>query len=85
MIGGASSFDDIITLFSMFYDGTFGRALFLGLSLGIFTITYGALVSPAKFVIEPKEKYVVLETAYGLFQYSILSIVIATIFNMFKL
>jgi hypothetical protein len=57
-------------LFSTFFDGSLKQGLLLALAAGAFSMTYGALVVPAKFLIEPVAKYVLLELGFGVLHYA---------------
>lgn len=68
-------------LFSKVFDGSLKQGLFLALAVGAFSITYGALVVPAKFLIDPVPTYVALEASFGLLHYGAAGVALTYLFR----
>ncbi len=68
-------------LFSKVFNGSLKQGLFLALAVGAFSITYGALVVPAKFLIDPVPSYVALEAGFGLLHYGAAGVGLAYVFR----
>ena len=61
-------------LFKLFYNNnvhTLRHGIFMGLLAGILSLSYAALVVPAKFVIAPVWQYVSLELLFGVIHYGL--------------
>ncbi len=68
-------------LFAKLSDGSISQGLVLAFAVGAFSMTYGGLVVPAKFMIEPIATYVLLESAFGVLHYGAAGTTLAFVFR----
>jgi len=70
-------------LFSLFYRNEYSlrQGVLLSLLTGVFSMTYAALVVPAKFIITPVWQYVSLELLFAVIHYSVVGLIFAKIFR----